>query len=396
MTVWDAVVGQDRIVASLSDSAQAARATLRGEVLDEHRARLMTHTWLFTGPPGSGRSVVAEAFAAALQCPDAGCGHCPTCRQVKAGTNPSVRFVRALRLSYGVDEARELVTWTASRPPVGSWRIVVIEDADRLTEQAANALLKVLEEPPPRVVWLLCAPSTEDLLATVRSRARVVRLTTPSRAAITDFLQTTADVDPAMAAYAARAAQGHIGRAKALALSEGARSHRKGVLATTRRLDTLAGCYAAAADLHDAAKARGEAGAEKREAAEVDEVLRGFGSGAQGVRRGRVQALARRAVKSLQDDQAKRRTRALRDELDRDLVDLLAYYRDVLAVQARADVELVNEEDRPQVEAMAANSEPSMTVQRMAIIEQTRLALASSVTPLVALEAMTTRLSGRV
>jgi DNA polymerase-3 subunit delta' len=396
MSAWDVVVGQGPLVDSLRRSAAAGRAILLGNEVDERAARSMTHAWLFTGPPGSGRSVVAGAFAAALQCDAAGCGECSSCRQVAAGTHPGVRFVRALRLSYGVDEARELVTWTANRPPVGSWRIVVIEDADRLTEQAANALLKVLEEPPTRVVWLLCAPSTEDLLATVRSRARVVRLTTPSRRAIADFLQRSADVDPAMAAYAARAAQGHIGRAKALALSEASRHHRHSVLATTRRLETLAGCYAAAADLHDAAKERGEAGAEEREAAEVEEVLRGYGSGAEGVRRGRVEALARRAVKTLQEDQAKRRTRALRDELDRDLVDLLGYYRDVLAVQVGAGVELVNEEDRPHLEHLASASEAAMTVQRMRVIEQTRVALASSITPLVALEAMTTRLSGRV
>lgn len=396
MSVWEAVVGQESVVQTLSETARVARADLAGQRTDTHERRSMTHAWLITGPPGSGRSVAAVAFAAALQCPQAGCGQCAECDSTRAGTNPDVRIVRAVRLSYGVDEARELVIWTAQKPPVGRYRIVVIEDADRLTEQAANALLKVLEEPPPQVVWLLCAPSTEDLLPTIRSRTQVVRLSTPSRQAIADYLVRSEGVDLTMASYAARAAQGHIGRAKALATDEEARSHRHEVLATTRRVDTLAGCFAAAADLYEAAESRGKAGDEQREQAEIDEVLRGYGAGAEGVRRGRVEALARRAVKGIQEDHAKRRTRVVRDELDRDLVDLLGYYRDVLAVQMGSDIDLINAEDRPRIETLAGESDPELTLLRMEAISRARLELASSITPLVVLEAMTTRLSGRV
>ncbi len=393
MTVWDRVVGQQDLVELLRHTVAAAHSEDAGTAGDQRRA--MTHAWLITGPPGSGRSVLAEAFAAALQCPTGGCGACNDCRQSLADSHPSTRVVRADKLSYGVDDAKSLIAWSAIRPQPNHRRIIVLQDADRLTETAANALLKVLEEPPPRVVWLLCTPSTEDVLPTIRSRTRWINLATPTTADVAEFLVSTEGVEPAMAAFAARGSQGHIGRARALARAEDVRRHRSGVLAVTRRVATLGGCFAAAADLVDSAKEVAEAQAAQRDAAEEAELLAGYGAGAEGVSKARVEALARGALRELREAQKKRRTRVVRDELDRDLVDLIGYYRDVFAVQVGADTPLINEEDRPRIEALAASSPPDLTVKRMRAIDEARVALDSNVAPLVALEAMTIRLSGK-
>ena len=172
--VFDGLVGQDAVIAELRQAAAAAAAILRGE-----QATGMTHAWLFTGPPGSGRSVAARAFAAALLCPDGGCGHCPSCHQVRAGTHADLLLVRPEGLSSGVKQTRNLVLRAAGAPTGGRWQVVVFEDADRATEPAANALLKAIEEPAPRTVWLLCAPSAEELVTTIRSRCRLVTLRTP-------------------------------------------------------------------------------------------------------------------------------------------------------------------------------------------------------------------------
>src|SRR6201994_1328674 len=198
MTVWDELAGQDAVVAQWRNAV----------------AKAMTHAWLFTGPPGSGRSVAARAFAAALLCPYGGCGWCPSCRQVKAGSHADLMLVRPDGLSYGVKQTRDLVLKAAGAPSGGRWHVVLFEDADRSTEAAANALLKAIEEPAPRTVWLLCAPSAEDLVTTIRSRCRVVTLRVPPSAAVAGVLTTRDGIEAAAALAAARGAQGHGGRAR--------------------------------------------------------------------------------------------------------------------------------------------------------------------------------------
>ena len=224
--VWDTLVGQRRVVESLRGAAAGTA---------------MSHAFLFTGPPGSGRSNAAVAFAAALQCEEQppGCGTCHSCHTVLAGSHADVTVVRTDRLSIGVDEVRDLVRRSALAPVGRRWQVMIVEDADRLTEQAANALLKAIEEPTDRTVWMLCAPTVEDLLPTIRSRCRLVTLATPSPEEVADFLVRTDGVDPALASYCARASQGHIGRARALARDEGARNRRKEVVSIPARLRAL-------------------------------------------------------------------------------------------------------------------------------------------------------------
>src|SRR5262249_41874888 len=242
------------VVAELRQAAGAAGAVLRGEPNTG-----MTHAWLFTGPPGSGRSVAARAFAAALLCPNGGGGPGPSRPPGRAGApapplparpaaHADLRLVRPDGLSYGVKQTRSLVLRAAGVPSGGRWQVVLFEDADRATEQAANALLKAIEEPPPRTVWLLCAPSAEELVTTIRSRCRLVVLRTPPAEAIARVLGAEG-VAPDRALNAARAAQGHIGRARRLATDPEAAQRRDQVLGVPPRLTSLGPALSAAAAL---------------------------------------------------------------------------------------------------------------------------------------------------
>ena len=381
--VWVDLVGQEPTVAVLRRAAEAAEAGRRGEA-----GTGMTHAWLFTGPPGSGRSTAARAFAAALQCPQGGCGDCAACHTVLVGTHADVEVINTRKLSIGVDDARALVSRAARHPAGGRWQVMVIEDADRLTDQAGNALLKAIEEPTPHTVWLLCAPSIDDVLPTVRSRCRHLSLRTPPTAAVAEVLIRRDGVDPGMAWFAARAAQGHIGRARRLALDEEARLRRTAVLRLPLSLGELSAALRAAGDLVDAATAEATEQAATRAAAEADEMRRGLG-----VATGNRQpAGAAAQLKELESEQKKLATRTKRDSLDRALVDLAGFYRDVLAVQARAEVELVNDEMRDAVTGIARASTPESTLRRIDAILAARTAIDVNVAPLLAVEAMTVAL----
>ena len=377
MTVYDDLVGQGPVIEQLDIAARAAADVLAGA-----GGSGMTHAWLFTGPPGSGRSVAARAFAAALLCPDRGCGHCASCHQVLSGTHADIEVVRPAGLSYGVRETRELVLRAASSPTGGRWRIMLFEDADRSTEQAANALLKAIEEPPARTVWLLCAPSPDDLVVTIRSRCRLVTLRTPPAAAVADVLVRRDGIDPDVAADAARAAQGHIGRAKRLATDGAARRSRADVLAVPSRLTGVGPAVSAAEVLVKAAEAEAKTASSARAEDETTALRQALGENA----KGRMPRGTAGALKELEDRQKSRATRMKRDALDRALLDLASYYRDLLTVQLGAGVELVNV-DRAR-ELRAAGGTPEATLQRLEAIMTCRERLEANVNPLLAVEAM--------
>ncbi len=387
--VLDRLAGQEGVVAVLRQAAAAAAAVLRGE-----QATGMTHAWLFTGPPGSGRSVAARAFAAALLCPDGGCGHCPSCHQVQAGTHADLLLVRPDGLSYGVKQTRGLVLRAAGAPTGGRWQVVVFEDADRATEQAANALLKAIEEPAPRTVWLLCAPSAEELVTTIRSRCRLVTLRTPSSAAVAQVL-TAGGVDPDRALAAARAAQGHIGRARRLATDPQAAQRRDEVLSMPARLTGLGPAFTVAAALVKAADTEAAAITSELDAPERDALRRAFGEGSTG--KGVAKAIrgSAGAMRELEDRQKSRATRLKRDALDRALLDLAAFYRDVLAVQFGAQVELASTGHENDVRKLAGASGPEATVRRIGAIMACRERLELNVAPLLAVEEMTLALAAQ-
>lgn len=385
MSVFDVVVGQ-LVVPRMQDAATEAAGILAGR----GSTGAMTHAWLVTGPPGSGRSVVARAFGAALQCTaneaTPGCGHCHGCLTAMAGSHPDVHLVATESLNLGVKEVRELVRQAVLRPADGRWQVIVIEDADRLTDEAADALLLSLEEPPPRTVWLLCAPAAEDISPTIRSRCRTVALRTPPADAVADFL-VSEGIDPSMAAFAARASQGHIGRARALATDERARHNRDEVLRLPTRLGDAPSALAAAEALLAAAEADAGAHCDALDAREAENLAAVIGSG---------RAKARGSagmVKDLEKRQKSRRTRVTRDFLDRALVDVLGYYRDVLRVQSGAGDDLVNDEMRPSIERLAKAGTPTITARRMAAVVAARDALEANAAPLLTLEALALALS---
>ena len=368
--VWAELIGQTTVV-----------ATLRRAVAREPHA--MSHAWLFTGPPGSGRSNAARAFAAALQCDSGGCGHCNACRTSLSGAHPDVTLVRTELLSIGVDEVRELVRRAVMSPTLGRWQVIVIEDADRVTERGADALLKSIEEPAPRTVWILCAPTPEDVVATIRSRCRLLTLQTPTISAVARLLETRDGVEPELAAYAARVSQGHVGRARVLARDEGARNRRQQILHIPLELHGLGACLAAAAQIveaatAEAAEATGELDAKERAA--LEEAL-GFGT------KGAKPRQAQAAIKELEDQHRARSKRFQRDAIDRTLTELTGFYRDVLSIQTGSGASVINEDLRPQIAVLARKSTPESTLHRIDALLACRTALEGNVAPLLAVEA---------
>lgn len=378
MSVWGEVVGQPAAVAELSAAAGDPTA--------------MTHAWLFTGPPGSGRSVAARAFAAALQCPDQGCGHCAACHTVMSGTHADVREVVPEGLSINVELTRGIVQQAARHPATGRFQIVLIQDADRMGERAANALLKAIEEPSPRTIFLLCAPSDhpDDMPVTIRSRCRVVPLRSPAPAAIAEVLVGRDGIDADTARWAASVSNGHIGRARFLARDADARAQRESVLGLPLRTRSLGDAFAHAIDLVSGAKAEAGALSETRDAREREEL--GIAMGAGGVGKGVAAAArsAKAAEKALETQQKRRNTRNERDALDRALVDLTSFFRDVLVAGSGAEVALANPDRDADVRRAAGEWTPESTLRRLEAVLACRTALDANVKPVIAAEAMMT------
>ena len=381
--IWGALVGQSDVVEKLSRAVNDAEKIRVGE-----SGPAMTHAWLITGPPGSGRSTAATTFAAALICPLNGCGTCQICRMAPVGGHPDVEIITPSGLSYGVDEARELVRLSSLAPIDSPWRVIVMEDADRLTDQAFDSLLKSLEEPTPHTVWVLCAPSVEDVLPTIVSRTRHVSLRTPTTKDVTDLLIQTYKVDPAMAAFAARASQGHIGRARGLATEEASRTRRQSDLRSAMSLRDIPSCIYAARDMVTEATTAANTRADELDTKE-DALLRA----AFGIEEGsRVTGTSKRSVdsakKQLLNHQKTRRKRMIRDEVDRSLVDLLGLFRDILIIQLDSNLELINQEMRPNIESFAARGNPADTTRTLEAIERARASIKANTPPQLALEAL--------
>lgn len=370
--VWADVVGQPDAVRVLRRAATDPTA--------------MTHAWLITGPPGSGRSVAARAFAAALvggEGDDA--ASLAARRRVLAGNHPDVRVVATDKTIITVAEVRDLVTLAQRTPGEGEWRVIVVEDADRIVERSANALLKSIEEPPERTVWVLCAPSERDVITTIRSRCRHLTLRIPPAQAVADLLVRRHGIDPEAALTAARAAQSHIGLATSLALNPPARERRDRVLEIAARVRGVGDAVLGAAELVEVATAQASASQTERDAVERAELMRALGADAES---GTLPPAVRSQIRQLEDDQKRRAKRAVVDGLDRAMTDLLSFYRDVLASQVSAGVPVVNAAQAGDVRAVAEASDPEQTLRRMEAIATARTRLAGNVAPLLAVEAM--------
>lgn len=389
--VFSRLVGQDLVEAELLAAATVARGEKSHSGLT---AGGMTHAWLITGPPGSGRSVAAVCFAAALQCTSEGvpgCGECRACTTTMAGTHADVRRIIPEGLSIGVKEMRDIVQIASRRPGTGRWQIVVVEDADRLTEGAANALLKVVEEPPPSTVFLLCAPSVdpEDIAVTLRSRCRHIALVTPPTAAIAEVLIERDGIAADVAAWAASVSGGHVGRARRLATDPESRQRRERALGLARDAATPSRAFGAAEELVVAAEAEAKALTVDRNETEAEELRTALGAGGTGKGTAGTMRGAAGALKQLEQRQKSRQTRASRDALDRALMDLATYFRDALVVSAGAGQVVANHPDMAEkVGAMAGHVAPDKLLRCIEAVLECREALAINVKPKFAVDAM--------
>ena len=379
MTAWDELTGQEAAIAALQDAVADPEA--------------MTHSWLITGPPGSGRSNLAFAFATALlQGSTTGPEATRTATQVAARTHPDLAVLATDRVIISIDEVRHLVSQSQFSPSVAPYRVIVIEDADRMTERTSNVLLKALEEPPPRTVWILCAPSAADLIATIRSRVRTVRLRVPSVAEVADLLVRRDGVEPVLAERAARESQTHIGMALRLATDPDARERRARTIELALGVQSVSSAVLAAEQLVAVATDDAKALTAEREEEERAAARRSLGiePGAA------VPAGLRASLKALEEDQKRRATRSVRDGIDRVLVDLMSLYRDLALLQLGAGVELVNEAVRPDLELAARAGHPEQSLAALDAIALARRRIEGNTPPALALEAMLITAGGRV
>jgi DNA polymerase III subunit delta' len=380
VSVFDQLIDQDQVTKVLKEAVLASSS-------QSNKGQQMTHAWLFTGPAGSGRSNAAVAFAAALVCPTGGCDKCAECLSVTAGSHADVELIRTEGLSIKVDEIRDLISRASWAPSVSNYRVVVIEDADRLTESAANALLKVIEEPGFRTVWLLCAPTLTDVLPTIRSRCRHLSLHTPSTKVVAKLLIERDNISKEMAEFAARASQGHIGIAKHLSTNQQSRDNRLETLKIPFTIKSIATAYKAAEILVNSARAQAEVDSKNRDEAELANLKQAWGSTGSKMASG-----SARAIKELEKEQKTRGTRMVRDHLDRALLDLATFYRDVLLVKSGANKSLVNIDFKNEVTEMANSLNDSNVLFNIQSILKSRINLANNASPILTVESLMCRL----
>ena len=374
-SIWRDLFGQGEAIAQL-------------ELAVKHRSEGVHHAWLMTGPPGSGRSNLAVAFAGALLCADGGCGTCHSCQLVMSGNHPDIVVLSTEKVGISIEEIRDLVNSAQLGGSMGRYRIMIIEDADRMAERSSNVLLKALEEPPAGTVWILCAPSEADMLPTIRSRVRRIALTTPAVEEVAELLVSRDGVERSLALKVAAEAQSHIGMARRLATSVDARGRRRDTLTAALAIDSVSTAMFTADRWLDLARRDAEALTSERDSEEREELLRVLGV----EDTSKLPPYARADVKALEESQKRRATRSLRDGLDRILVDLLSLYRDVLMVQLESGVDLVNEDLRLQLSDIAARSTAAQTLFKLQQIELARTRIAANVKDLMVMEALAVNL----
>ena len=377
--IWSELLGQPEAISQLRQAVSDKDAGLQ-------------HAWLLTGPPGSGRSNAATAFAAALLCEKAGCGQCKSCRMVSSGSHPDVSVLATEKVIISIEEIRQLVASSHFGGSVGKYQIMIIEDADRMSERSSNVLLKALEEPPAGTIWLLCAPSEADMLPTIRSRVRMIALKQPSTQTVADLLVARDGIERSLAMQVAAEAQGHIGMALRLATSSDARARRKETLLSSMQIDSIPKAMATAERWLELAKKDAEAITIERDGQERADLLATLGIPEGGT----VPPGLRADIKALEEAQKRRATRSLRDGIDRILVDLMSLYRDVLTVQLGAGAELVNQDLKNQLDELASSTTSTNTISKLEAMALARVRIGANVRDLMVLESLAIQLRKKV
>jgi DNA polymerase III subunit delta' len=377
--IWSELLGQPEAISQLRQAVSDKDAGLQ-------------HAWLLTGPPGSGRSNAATAFAAALLCEKAGCGQCKSCRMVSSGSHPDVSVLATEKVIISIEEIRQLVASSHFGGSVGKYQIMIIEDADRMSERSSNVLLKALEEPPAGTIWLLCAPSEADMLPTIRSRVRRIALKQPSTQTVADLLVARDGIERSLAMQVAAEAQGHIGMALRLATSSDARARRKETLLSSMQIDSIPKAMATAERWLELAKKDAEAITIERDGQERADLLATLGIPEGGT----VPPGLRADIKALEEAQKRRATRSLRDGIDRILVDLMSLYRDVLTVQLGAGAELVNQDLKNQLDELASSTTSTNTISKLEAMALARVRIGANVRDLMVLESLAIQLRKKV
>lgn len=372
--VWRSLAGQHAVIEQLSHPETITAPT---------------HAWLFTGPPGSGRSMAARAFAQSLQCEqtdrsERGCGVCQACVTIAAGTHADVNIVTTEKVQYAIDDVRDLVADAHDRPSTGRWRIIIIEDADRMTERATNVLLKAIEEPPERTIWMLSAPSPADVLVTIRSRTRHINLVIPSVDDVAQLLTDRDGIDPQLAQVCARASQSHVGVARWLARSPEARERRDMIVNLPFSVQSASAAVESAENLHKLVQDEAEASSSDRNTAERASLLRSLGL----TEDDKVPPKLRVYLRRMEEHQTARNRRAVHDALDRAMIDLSGVYRDLLVLHMAQKTTLINEHLRATLTKYSATVTAEHCLGGLDAIGTARHRLASNVPPLLALEAM--------
>ncbi len=349
------------------------------------------HAWLFTGPPGSGRSELAFAFAAALVCEAGGCGQCNSCQMVKVGNHPDVQVLNTERVQISIDEVSEFIEKSQQMPAIAKYRIMIVEDADRMSERTSNLLLKSLEEPPKGTIWILCAPSEADLLPTIRSRVRRIMLKVPSVSEVARLLVEKYEVSESLALASAAQAQSHVGMARRLATNAAARERRTRVLEAVLAITDLPTAIAASEVLLKLAESDGQ-----QLTGELDEQERNDLMARLGVTEdSKLTPSSRSQLRKLEEAQKKRATRSKRDGLDRIFVDLMGLYRDVLTVQLNSGQELINPDLEREITALARDISQAQAIHAIEKIQQVRYRMDRNVKDTLLLDSLTVSLRRR-
>jgi DNA polymerase-3 subunit delta' len=367
--VFSGLVGQSSVISTLESAVHAAHNGSTGQE--------MTHAWLFTGPPGSGRSNAAKAFAAALVCNESGCGECSDCITALVGTHPDVEIVDVSGISIKIDEIREVVSRSAWGASISKWRIVVIEDCDRMTEAAANALLKAVEEPGGQTIWLLCAPTLQDVIPTIRSRCRHLNLKTPSAAEIASYLRDSLGANQEDAELAARISQGHIGKARGYLQDPSFQEARKKSFEILFHIKSEGSAILAASKIVELANERAELRTTERNEIEREELKAALQSGSRGLVSGGAKAL-----KDLERDQKARVTRLIKDEIDGVLLDYATFLRDCLT----GDGPFINTDLEEEISRISSTNKSGQIAEALVKLNQTRELLATNAAQLLLVE----------